>query len=268
MKKARMIMRTGTPVLSFDSTVQEAVQMMKQKDLGFVAINASQDRFHGVLTEAALTRAFLRLQAHPEKEALIFHRDLFEPVQLIHEYEDFPEVIKKVVSSPGHRAFVMNGEGAVIGHITAKDILHHLTDGGDGFQKESKVVINELAIYESFFEKSPFMMHSVDSQGKILMANQMLHAVLGYTPGSLIGKTIFDLYPADAHESAKQGLKTIFDKGYHKVVQGKMITVDKKSMDVELVSKALENAQGEVIGTITVSRPQDMKKLLEVLPLI
>ncbi|MCE3010795.1 MAG: PAS domain S-box protein [Proteobacteria bacterium] len=268
MKKARMIMRTGTPVLSFDSTVNEAVQMMKQKDLGFVAINASSDRFQGVLTEAALTRAFLRFQSHPDKEALIFYRDLFEPVQLIHEYEDFPEVIKKVVSSPGHRTFVMNSTGNVIGHITAKDILHHLTEGGDGFQEESKVVIDQLAIYESFFEKCPFMMHSVDSEGKILMANQMLHAVLGYAAGSLLGKTIFDLYPPEAHESAKQGLKTIFDKGYHKVVQGMMLTADQKMIEVELVSKALENTQGEVIGTITVSRPLEMKKLLEVLPQI
>jgi hypothetical protein len=37
-------------------------------------------------------------------------------------------------------------------------------------------------------------------------------------------------------------------------------------IEVELVSRALHDPQGEVIGTMTVSRPMDMSLLLKALP--
>ena len=126
MITARDLMNPMTPALSFDSTVQDAIAFFEKHPQQFATVSAGKDRLHGVLTEGALVKVFLRYQTQPSKEALIFYRDCFEPTQLIHETEVFHEVVKKVMTAVGHRVFVIDAAGELIGHITAKDILPFL----------------------------------------------------------------------------------------------------------------------------------------------
>ena len=105
-------------------------------------------------------------------------------------------------------------------------------------------------------------MHSVNPKGEIQMANEILHKVLGYEYGELIGKTIFDLYPKENHKKAQAGIQTILHKGFHQVIQAQMITHDKSVIDVEMASRALTDQKGVAVGTITVSRPLKMDKLI------
>ena len=72
------------------------------------------------------------------------------------------------------------------------------------------------------------------------MANEMLHAVLGYEYGELIGKTIFDIYPKHSHKKAEAGIKQIFEKGYHKIVTASMIDKNKEEIEVEYKGKDLK----------------------------
>lgn len=265
---AKEIMHRGTPVLSFETKVPEAIEYFRKHPTSFVAISADIDRYHGVLTEAGLMRIYLRYKSNPAKDSLILYRDLLEPTQLIHENETFPDIVKKLVTAVGNRIFVINDKGAVIGYITAKDILPFFTEGQSEkqFIETTRSLQSDLYLFESFFTKSPFMMHSVNHHGVIQMANEMLHAVLGYEYGELIGKTIFDIYPEENHKKAEAGIKQIFDKGYHKVIQAQMIDKKGKRIDVELVSRALTDQDDKPIGTITVSRPLDMNYLLGCLP--
>ncbi len=267
MIQAKHVMNRVTPVLQFSATVPEAIEFFKNHREGFAIVQATADRFHGVLTESALMRMFMRYQSHPEKETLILHRDLLEPAQLTHEDEMFPEIVKKIVTAVGSRVFVINSQGAVTGYITAKDILPYFSSTGPlAGQKPLENLRSDLYLYETFFAKSPFMMHSVNREGQIQMANEMLHKLLGYDYGELLNKTIFDIYPKEAHAKASAGIKTIFSKGWHQVVQGQMIGKTGKAVEVELVSRALSNQLQEVIGTMTVSRPLNMKDLLDILP--
>lgn len=269
MMTAKEIMSTQTPTMTFDASVTEAIESMKSNPLSFSAVMASKDRFHGVLTEAVLMRIYLRYQTQSEKDALIFYRDCFEPMQLVHVNEVFPEIVKKVMTAVGHRVFVIDNEGNIVGHITAKDLLPLFSPTGLKTNNPNHItnenVKSGLYLYENFFTKSPFMMHSVNSDGQIQMANEVLHTVLGYPYGDLIGKTIFDLYPKESHEKAAEGIKTILDKGFHKVVRGKMVTQGKKTIDVELMSRALVDQTGKNVGTVTVSRPIDMEFLVKAL---
>lgn len=265
MITAKEIMNPVTPALSFDSTVQEAIHFFETHPYQFAAVSASQDRLNGVLTEGNLVRIYLRYQTQPAKQALIFYRDCFEPTQLMLETEPVHEVIKKVMTSVGNRVFVIDAASKVIGHITAKDILPYLSGSkdakpasGDSFEQ----LRSQLYLYESFFSKSPFMMHSVNSQGIIQMANEMLHHVLGYEYGELVGKTIYDLYPKQNHEKAQAGIKTILTTGFHEVIRAEMVHRDGAIIPIELASRALEDSWKNPIGTITVSRPLEMKLLL------
>lgn len=269
MIQAKHIMKPSPPVLSYNATIFEAIQKMQEAGCGFLAIRASANRYQGVITEGNLLRVYLRFQSQVQNEELILYRDLLEPMQLIHEDEVFPEVMRKLLTSIGHRIFVINSQSEVIGYVTAKHILPYISGGGqpvadDGEnQKDVDGMKSELYYYESFFSKSPFMMHSVNREGVIQMANEMLHQVLGYEYGDLIGKTIFDLYPKSMHKLAEEGLKTILTKGFHKVVKSQMHGLDGQLIDVELVSSLLENQFQQPVGTITVSRPVDMSLLLK-----
>lgn len=268
MTTARDMMNPATPVLTFDSTVDEAIVFFQKHPLQFAVVSAGKDRIHGVLTEGNLVRIYLRYQTQPSKDALIFYRDCFEPTQLILETETFHEVVKKVMTAVGHRVFVINPEGHFIGHITAKDVLSQMlgkTEGSSASGQAFDETRSQLYLYESFFSKSPFLMHSVNSQGFIQMANEMLHRVLGYEYGELIGKTIYDLYPKQNHEKAQEGIKTIMSQGYHQVVKSEMVRKNGSTVCVELASRALEDPWKNTIGTITVSRPLDMGLLLEVI---
>ncbi|PWU17602.1 MAG: hypothetical protein C5B49_08550 [Bdellovibrio sp.] len=270
MIQAKHIMKRSTPILSYSATVPEAIEYMRNHQEGFAIVQASPNRFQGVLTEAQLMRIFLRYQTKPDRDTVILHRDLFEPAQLTHEDENFPEIVKKLVSAVGSRLFVINAQGAVVGHVTAKDVLPYFSSKGpapaDAQPMEN--LRSDLYLYETFFSKSPFMMHSANREGRIIMANEMLHSVLGYEYGQLLGKTIFEIYPKSSHAQASAGLKTIFTQGYHKVVQGEMLTKEGRAIGVELVSRSLSNQFQAVIGTMTVSRPLDMKLLLESLPVL
>ncbi len=280
MITAKEIMTAETPSLSFDTSVLDAIYFLSTHKDNFVAVRADAERYHGVLTEAAMMQIFLRYQRNPETEALIFYRQYFEPMQLIQEGEIFPDIVKKLATAIGNRCFVINSRSQVIGHISAKDILPYFTKEY-GLQAEKKAKVappmteqfrtqledtrSDLYLYESFFTNSPFMMHSVDSKGEIRMANQMLHQVLGYQYGELIGKTIFDIYPPENHAVAAEGIKKILSRGYNNVSNGQMVTKDKKLVEVELISKALQDQTHQSIGTITVSRPLKMSVLLEMM---
>lgn len=264
MLTAKEMMRKNPPVLPFDCTVNQAIEYFQHHNTSFVAVQASADRYHGVLTEATLMRIYLRYQTKPDRETLILYRDLFEPTQLVQENEVFPEVVKKVGIAVGNRIFVINNKSEVVGFVTAKDILSYLSRSiTNSAEAPSDEVRSNLYLYENFFEKSPFMMHSVNDKGVIQMANEVLHAALGYAYGELIGKTIFDLYPKDAHDEAAKGIKQIFNHGFHKVVKGHMVKKNKEVLAVELVSRVLTDQNNNPIGTITVSRPQDMDVLLQ-----
>lgn len=269
MIQAKNVMNRATPVLPFSATIGEAIEFLKVQTKGFAIVQASAERFHGVLTEGNLMRIFLRYQANPDRDSLILYRDLFEPAQLINENESFSEIVKKLLTSVGHRLFVINERSHVVGFITAKDILPYFSPLQQGSEREPEKIDSlksDLYYYETFFAKSPFMMHSVNREGVIKMANEMLHVMLGYNYGELIGRTIFDLYPKEAHAAAAAGLKTIFQQGFHSIVTSEMIRKDGSHLAVELVSRALTNQFQDVVGTMTVSRPMDMKLLLESLP--
>lgn len=268
---AKTIMRPGTPSLAFDQTVADAIEFMNSHTDHFVAVKAADDRYHGVLTEGNLVRMYLRSQNQPDKQALIFYREWFEPMQLIQEGEEFPEIVKKIMTAVGHRVFVINPQSVVIGHITAKDILPYFEHKKTELSKTARFapagsleqLKSELYLYESFFEKSPLMMHSVNPLGEIQMANEMLHSVLGYEYGELIGKTIFDLYPKASHEKAAAGIKTILHQGFHSVLQAQMVNKSGKIIDVEMASRALMDQNNKPVGTMTVSRPLKMELILQ-----
>jgi PAS domain S-box-containing protein len=272
MVTAQEIMHRATPVLQFDCPIPEAIQFFQNQPYDFAVVQASAARFHGVLTEATLMRIYLRFKTQSQKDLLIHYREHFEPAQLIHKDEPFSEIVKKIGTAVGNRVFVINEKSEVIGYIKAKDILPFFSSSASSQHKQTsgKADASELQshlyLYENFFTQSPFLMHSVNPQGEIQMANEILHRVLGYEYGALLGKTVLDLYPNEAQAKVAESLTQILEQGSHKVIRGQMMHKFKKPVDVEMMSRALTDQFGTAVGTVTVSRPMDMQYFLSCLP--
>jgi PAS domain S-box-containing protein len=109
------------------------------------------------------------------------------------------------------------------------------------------------------------MMHSVDKEGRIIMANAKIHRVLGYEDGELVGMTIFDLYAKSCHHEALSGLKKIQEAGVHNSIYSTMMTKRGAKIRVDIVSSALLGLHKEFLGTISVSRIVDSELLLRAL---
>lgn len=264
MLHAKNLMRTEVPFLKYDLSTAELFKHSLQP-LGFWVVGEGS-RVHGMVTEASLLKIFLKNQLHPERQSLILFREAFEPVQFIQEEEPIGEVLKKVLVAIGNRVLVLNNKQVVTGFITIQDLLPHFL----GERKSETFHVksdweSDLYFYENFFDKAPFMMHSVNAEGSIQMANEMLHSVLGYSYPELVGMHFLQLYTPDNWNKAQKGVEVIFKSGFHQVVKSCMLTKNKQKIEVELASRALHNTKGQPIGTVTVSRPLDMQVLIQTL---
>ena len=267
MIEAQSVMNKNVLLLPFDLSVPEAIEQFRRTGVSLALIQADDFRYNGVLTEANLVRMYLKYQSQPVKDSMILYRECFEPIQLVHAKEHFPDVVKKIMTSVGNRVFVINDEGKVIGIITAKDMLPYFSSS-TGNDKPDEKSLSELYLYENFFEKSPFMMHSVSADGQIQMANEMLHAALEYPYGALVGKTVFEIYPVENHDKVAAGVKTILSKGFNHVLNAEMLKSDGHVLPVEMSSRALLDQNQKPVGTITVSRPLEMRSHLKSLNLL
>jgi PAS domain S-box-containing protein len=109
------------------------------------------------------------------------------------------------------------------------------------------------------------MMHSVDRQGVIQMANKAAHKILNYKNGELVGKTIFELYPHQMHKAVREGLDRILETGYHHLVETMMVTSQKELVKVEVVSTSIKDGAGVRSGTITIGRVNDPDAMVKTL---
>src|SRR5690606_19949568 len=123
--------------------------------------------------------------------------------------------------------------GKLTGALSPKDLLLYMAginkevgqNIDDIVQKQIESILKELhdtrrmlSDYQQMFHDAPYLMHSVDMGGNIIAANRMLHFVLGYEDGELLGKSIRDLYPPENIKKAMKGLDTVKVLGFHPLV--------------------------------------------------
>src|SRR5690606_3694041 len=112
------------------------------------------------------------------------------------------------------------------------------------------------------FIDSPYMMHSVDAEGKILMANAKIHHTLGYGLNELVGQPLSILYPKSELHEAWSGLEQIKNTGHHHMTYSTMQRKNGEKIRIDISSSALKNTSGEFVGTISISREVDAEELL------
>lgn len=229
----------------------------------------------GILTDVALVKASLRRYLDPDKhEKVAHHGDLLEAAMIVEDDEPLQNVVKALLKSETNRVLVVNKQQRLLGIISPKDMVRFVTGEQrkssdlrielESVRQESQKLAKELESaktnldkYRKIFLDTPYMMHSVDADGSILLANRKIHEVLGYKANELVGKTLYDLYPPEMREEATKGLNHIIDVGFYNVTMTEMLRKDGSRVRVDIASSALRDTSGRFLSTISIARELD-----------
>jgi len=283
MKKAKDIMTPDPKFIQSGHDLKEAIAYFLENNLHYAPAITPTGEVLGLVSEFSLVKASLRNYLEPHKrEKVAHHADTLESVEFINEESSLDEVVKALAQSPTNRLLVRNKQEKLVGIISPKDILilvsgaernvtslkDELTNTrGKATQLSQKVenLEGSLKIYQNLFEDSPHMMHSVDKNGRIIMANKEIHRRLGYESGDLVGKTVSDLYPKSVLHEALAGLKKIENEGQHQMTYTTMLRKNGEKIRVDIASSALRDEHEKFLSTISISREVDSEALLRAL---
>ena len=284
MKTAKNLMTKDPITVPSGSELRDQVRSFIDNNISSAPVISPVGEILGTLTELALIRAYLTLQMHgPHNGSKVVHfKEFLEPSTTVKEDEPVTEVIKSLIKAPTHRLVVQNSASYVTGIISPKDILGFLAGEDhknsllrDELAETKKMLENikeklkdaeeVLQNYQKVYQDAPTMMHSVDAKGKIIMANKKIHEILGYKPGELLGKTLYDIYAKNCHAEDSYGLKRIIENDYHNSTYSTMMTKKQQKIRVDIASSALKDHHGKFIGTISVARVIDSDELLRTL---
>lgn len=265
-----------------DDTLEQAEKIFHEYKLTTCPVLQDKKKVMGILTDFQLLKCFLIKNSEPNKIRVKDYAAKLDPVVLIDENEPISNAFKLMIQSPNHRIYATN-EGILTGALSPKDILPFLA-GDEAVERHRedqdlitaririKLLMTELMNtqanldrYQQVFTSSPFMIHSVNMQGTITMANRMLHYVLGYEDGELVGKSLMDLYPSQYHKEAKAGLTRVKITGFHPLINTLMVKKNKELLQVDIATAAKIDQLGVVVGTVTIGRISDSAKMLEAL---
>ncbi|MCS6837412.1 MAG: PAS domain S-box protein [Bdellovibrionaceae bacterium] len=267
MIQAKNVMNRDIILVKHNTLLDDLFKAKEIMRNGFFVVG-DEERCHGIVTEAIFMQIFLKSKKTPEKKHLILYQSFFNPIQFAQENENLNNLLQKLLVSIGHLVIIINDDQKITGFVTFRDIMPYFVGESSTiiYAKEPQFNLEtDLYYYEDFFEKAPFMMHSVNHEGIIQMGNEILHKVLGYPYPELIGKHIKDLYSPDNLAEAEKGIMQIFSEGYHSIVTTKMRRKNGSYVEVELISRALTNSHGRVVGTMTISRPIKIPILIDLL---
>lgn len=259
--------------------LSDAAQFFASHKLTTVPVVSKAGDIVGVISDFHLLRSLLRARQDNSVKCLSDVRDELDPVVTVHEDDSIVSAFRLMIQSPSHRIYAVHAD-KLVGALSPKDLLLYMAGVKDKddhvidsvVQKQIETILRELhdtrrllSDYQQLFHDSPYLMHSVDMNGKIIAANRMIHFVLGYDDGELVGKTLRQLYPPENWQKAMLGLDTIKKLGFHPLMNVVMMKKDGESVRVDIATSLRKDDKGNPESTITVGRLSDSYRMLNFL---
>lgn len=283
MRTASEIMTPNPKMIASGDSLTDVIKLFIENGITSSPVINPIGEILGVLTELSLVKAYMLHKAKfNTSDRVGHHTELFEVITYINEQSPLADVLKVMVNSPTKRLLVKDSSDKIVGIISPKDIMRAIlgTNGAsqnireklvetEGRLKETlnKVESMEkhLEVYRKVFHETPYVMHAVDENGIIIMANKREHELLGYKEGELIGKSMYDLYAEPMHEAAARGLKAIIDGGHQNVTYTSLRHHNGTTIRCDIASSSMRDRHGKFLSTISVLRPMDSEELLRIL---
>ena len=254
--------------------IKEALVIFSKNMITSAPVVSPMGEICGLLTDMILIKIFLAVNGKPGKHQIAQHLAALEKPVMVSEEDTVPNLLKAFFQAPSHRVLVLDQKQKICGIVSPHDLYpvllgqkektETLKHQYETAQKQLIEITEALAkseeslqTYKAAFDYAPYLIHSVDKEGKILNANRAFHIALGYEPGALIGKSIFDIYPTSSHRDIKKGLEKIDAVGFHESINTSMVNKDGGMIRIDLVSGSIRDKHGLFKGTLTVSRLVD-----------
>ena len=123
---------------------------------------------------------------------------------------------------------------------------------------------NSEARYQDLYDHAPDMFVSVDAAtAQILQCNRMLETVTGYACEEILGRSVWELYPADLHGKVREAFETFRTTGEVKNVELQLQRRDGSTVDIVLNASAVRDKQGRILHSRSVLRDITEKKQAE-----
>jgi PAS domain S-box-containing protein len=283
MRTACEVMTPNPKMIGSGQSLHEVIQLFLQQGITSSPVVNPLGEVLGVLTELSLVKAYMLHKAKFHKSDKVGHHiELLEPISYVAQDLPLIEVLRQMIAAPTHRLLVRDNKNKIVGIVSPKDLMRAVDGKENPTQnirqklveteahlKNSLEKINEiekhLEVYQNVFHETPYIMHAVDIDGKIIMANKREHEILGYKDGELIGRTIFDLYAESMHDAAAKGLRTVVEEGHQNVTYTSLLRKDGTTLRCDIASSSLRDKNGKFISTISILRPVDSEELLRIL---
>ena len=283
MKIAKDIMTKNPKFIQSGDELSSTVTLFLDSGIHFSPVITPMGEVLGLLSEIGLIRASLRNYLDSDKQEKVYaHKDLLEEAGFVDEDSEMEEIVRVMLSTPTRRVLVKNKDGKFTGIISPRDVISFLHGTQNKVKdlraelmsfKEKTFVLQRKMIevtstkekFQKIFEESPYMIHGLDSNGYIVLANKKIHDRLGYAPQELIGKKMNDLYPSTMLPMAADGLKKIMSEGSHVTTYTTILTKLGDKIRVDIASSSLTNPEGNFLSTISICREIDSEALLRAL---
>ena len=105
------------------------------------------------------------------------------------------------------------------------------------------------ALYHSLVETIPMNVWRKDAAGRFTFANQGFCQTMGIPLDELIGKTDFDLFPAELAEGYRQGDISILTTGTTYEAIEEVVDAEGKRRRIQIIKLPVRDGQGNIIGT-------------------
>ena len=106
--------------------------------------------------------------------------------------------------------------------------------------------------YRYIYENTPVMLHSIDSNGKLISVSNFWLEKLGYQRHEVLGHKSTEFLTPESQKYARQVLPDYFDKGFCQNIPYQFIRKDEKILDVLLSAIAERDSNGNIIRSLAV----------------
>ncbi len=108
--------------------------------------------------------------------------------------------------------------------------------------------------YRTIYHNTPVMLHSIDSEYRLISVSDHWLEATGYKRDEVIGRELTDFFTSESKEMAENKiLPEFFDRGLNKDIPYKFIKKDKSVMDILLSCYGIKDDDGKIVRTLAVS---------------
>ena len=109
----------------------------------------------------------------------------------------------------------------------------------------------------------PDMAWLKDRESRFIAVNEPFGNACGHAPEALVGKTDFDIWPAELAKRYQADDKIVIETGVRKHVEEPLIDRNDQKRWIETIKTPIYNDRGEIIGTTGIARDVTERKMAE-----